>query len=58
MVDDKVSHINADTENEPIVKAYYDWIGYFLEEYGIDGLRIDVARHIRVDVSQLFAGAA
>ena len=58
MVDDKVSCMDADTESEPIVKAYYDWIGYFLKEYGIDGLRIDVARHIRVDVWQLFAGAA
>ena len=48
----------VDTNNDSVVIAYYDWIGPFVEEYGIDGLRIDAAPHIRADCWQLFAGAA
>jgi alpha-amylase len=58
MGDDKVALMDVNTENDSVVKAYYDWIGPFVKEYGIDGLRIDAARHIRKDFWQPFAEAA
>ena len=58
MGDDKIALMDVDTENDSVVKAYYDWIGPFVKEYGIDGLWIDAARHIRADFWQPFAEAA
>jgi len=58
MGDDKVALVDVDTGNDSVVKAYHDWIGPFVKEYGIDGLRIDAARHIRADFWQPFAEAA
>ena len=54
---DKVALRDVDTENDTVVKAYNDWIGPFVKEYGIDGLRIDAARYIRADFWQPFAEA-
>ena len=54
----KVTLMDVETEDDSVVKAYYDWIGPFVEEYGIGGLRINAAWHIRADCWQLFAGAA
>jgi len=42
--DDKVALIDVDTENDSIVKAYYDWTEHFVKEYGIDDQRIGAAR--------------
>ena len=53
-----VTVIDVDIENDSVAKAYYDWIGLFVKEYGIDGLCIDVAWHIRAVCWRLFAGAA
>ena len=47
MGDDNVALMDVDTENDSVVKAYCDWIGPFFKGYGIDGLRIDAARHIQ-----------
>jgi len=58
MGDDKVALMDVDPENDSVVKAYHDWIGRFVKEYGIDGLRIDAARHIRADFWQPSAEAA
>jgi len=58
MGDDKVALLDVDTENDSVVKAYHDWIGPFVTEYGIDDLRIDAARHIRADFWQPYTGAA
>ena len=49
--------MDVDTENDSVIKAYCDWIGPFVEEYGIDRLRIDAAWHIRADFWRLFAEA-
>ncbi len=48
----------VDTENDDVVKAYYSCIGAFVKDYGIDGLRIGAARHIRADFWLPFAEAA
>ena len=53
-----VTLMDVDVENDSVIKAYYDWIGLFVKEYGIGGLRIDAVWHIRADCWQLFAGAA
>ena len=58
MGDDKVALRDVNTENNTVIKAYNDWIGPFIKLYGIDGLQIDAARHIRADFWQLFAEAA
>ena len=58
MGDDKVAPMDVDNENDTAIKAYYDWTGPFVKQYGIDGLRIDAARHILVHFWQPFAEAA
>jgi len=58
MGDDKVALMDVDTENDSVDKAHCDWIGPFVKEYGIDGLWIDAARHIRADFWQPFAAAS
>lgn len=50
--------MDVNTENDSVVQAYYKWIGPLVQEYGIDGLRIDAARHIREDFWPGFAQAA
>ena len=49
--------MDVDIENDPVIKAYYDWIGPFVKVYDIDGLQIDAARRSRADFWQPFAGA-
>ncbi len=58
MGDDKVALMDVNTENDSVVNAYYDWIGPFVKECGIDDLRIDAARHIRADIWQQSVEAA
>ena len=58
MGDDKVALMDINTENNTVVKVYNDWIGPFVKEYGIDGLRINAAQHIRTDFWQAFMEAA
>ena len=55
---DKVALMDVDTENDSVLKVYYDWTGCFVKEYGIDSLRTDAARHIQVDFWQSFTEAA
>ncbi|KAJ3215893.1 hypothetical protein HDU67_010195 [Dinochytrium kinnereticum] len=40
---------DLDTENEEVVKALYDWIRWLADEFKFDGLRIDTAKHVRLD---------
>ena len=58
MGDSNVTLMDVNTENDSIIKAYCDWIGPFVEEYGIDGLRIDAAWQVHADFWQPFAEAA
>ncbi|KAG9097722.1 hypothetical protein FRC06_007241 [Ceratobasidium sp. 370] len=58
MGDDKVALVDVNTEDENVVMRYQGWIANFVQEYGIDGLRIDAAKHIRHDFWSGFCGAA
>jgi alpha-amylase len=58
MGDEKVSLVDINTERDDVVKQYQEWIPNFVQEYGIDGLRIDAAKHIRHDFWSGFCGAA
>lgn len=58
MGDKSVALIDVNTENEIVVEQYLSWIASFVQEYGIDGLRIDAAKHIRRDFWAGFCGAA
>ncbi|KIJ29885.1 glycoside hydrolase family 13 protein [Sphaerobolus stellatus SS14] len=36
---------DINTENPAVSQGYVDWIGGFIQEYSIDGLRLDAAKH-------------
>ncbi|CAE6409846.1 unnamed protein product, partial [Rhizoctonia solani] len=58
MGDTKVALVDVNTEDEQVVSQYEGWVANFVQEYGIDGLRIDAAKHIRRDFWPGFCGAA
>jgi alpha-amylase len=58
MGDEKVALVDINTENPKVVDAYEAWIGPFVQEYGIDGLRIDAAKHVRKDFWPGFCAAS
>ncbi|CAE6460999.1 unnamed protein product [Rhizoctonia solani] len=58
MGDTKVALVDVNTEDEYVVAQYEGWVANFIQEYGIDGLRIDAAKHIRRDFWPGFCGAA
>jgi alpha-amylase len=58
MGDNNVALVDVNTEDETVVTQYEGWIATFVQEYGIDGLRIDAAKHIRRDFWPRFCGAA
>ncbi|KAG9124675.1 hypothetical protein FRC07_010661 [Ceratobasidium sp. 392] len=58
MGDDKVALVDVNTEDESVVIQYQGWIANLVQEYGIDGLRIDAAKHVRHDFWSGFCGAA
>ncbi|KAF8185285.1 glycoside hydrolase superfamily [Mycena galopus ATCC 62051] len=40
---------DLDTEVDEVVQMLCDWINVTVQEYGIDGVRIDTVKHIRLD---------
>ncbi|KAG8733870.1 hypothetical protein FRC11_001080 [Ceratobasidium sp. 423] len=58
MGDTKVALVDINTEHKDVVAKYESWVVNFVQEYGIDGLRIDAAKHIRRDFWPGFCGAA
>ena len=58
MGDTSVALVDVNTENKDVVMQYTGWIANFVQEYGIDGLRIDAAKHIRHDFWTGFCSAA
>ncbi|KAI8847684.1 glycoside hydrolase superfamily, partial [Chytridium lagenaria] len=40
---------DLDTENPEVVKSLNDWIAWLSREFGFDGLRIDTAKHVRLE---------
>ncbi|KAG8904709.1 hypothetical protein FRB99_001295 [Tulasnella sp. 403] len=47
--DTKLPLPDVNTENPTVINAYNQWVGQFVQEYQIDGLRIDAAKHVRRD---------
>lgn len=49
---------DVNTENDDIVKTYYDWIKTLVGNYSVDGIRIDTVKHIRKDFWPDFASSS
>jgi len=56
--DDKLALADVDTEDPWIVKIFNHWIRFLVKEYGIDGIRIDTAKHVRKDFWPAFAASS
>lgn len=56
--DDKLALADVNTENDEIVKTYYDWIKTLVGNYSVDGIRIDTVKHIRKDFWPDFASSS
>lgn len=49
---------DLNTENSTVVGKLLDWIHKLVQDYGVDGLRIDTVKHIRKDFWPDFSKAA
>src|SRR5258707_15614648 len=49
---------DINTEDPKIVDIWYTWIHDLVQDYHIDGLRIDTVKHVRKDFWPGFASAA
>jgi len=56
--DTKVYLPDVKTEDPTVVSAYSDWIAQLVQDYNIDGLRIDAAKHVDMPFWPSFCGAA
>ncbi|KAK0189869.1 glycoside hydrolase family 13 protein [Armillaria mellea] len=56
--DKNVALVDLNTEDPEVVATLYDWISALVKDYGIDGIRIDTAKHIRKDFWPGFVEAA
>lgn len=56
--DEKVPLPDLDTRNQDVIDGYNTWIKSFVQEYGIDGLRIDAAKHVNIDFWSGFCASA
>ena len=37
---------DIDTENPAVIDALNEWVGWIVQEYGFDGLRVDTVKHV------------
>jgi len=56
--DDKLALADVDTENPWIAKTFIRWIESLVEDYSIDGLRIDTVKHVRKHFWPAFAASS
>ncbi len=56
--DSNVALVDVNTEDPNIVAQMNDWIKSLVQEYGIDGIRIDTVKHVRADFWPGFVDAA
>jgi len=56
--DTKVPLPDVDTSNPTVVSQYGEWIANLVQEYSIDGLRIDAAKHVNMDFWPQFCSKA
>ncbi|KZT74255.1 glycoside hydrolase family 13 protein [Daedalea quercina L-15889] len=55
--DTTVTLPDVNTQDPDVVSAYQSWITGLVQEYNIDGLRIDAAKHVNTDFWPKFCGA-
>ncbi|KAF9228592.1 alpha-amylase [Gyrodon lividus] len=58
MGDTVVPLADINTEDPTVVSAFQNWIQSLVQEYSIDGLRIDAAKHVNIDFWPGFCAAA
>jgi len=56
--DEKVPLPDVDTTNPTVIAQYGQWIQNLVQEYNIDGLRIDAAKHVQMDFWPQFCSKA
>lgn len=56
--DTKVSLPDVDTENPTVISTYNTWIQQFVQQFKVEGLRIDAAKHVRASFWGPFCQAA
>lgn len=56
--DNKLALMDVNTESTTVQTTLSNWISSFVQEYGVDGLRIDAAKHIQPAFWPGFCGAA
>ncbi|WVQ82166.1 hypothetical protein IAT38_004294 [Cryptococcus sp. DSM 104549] len=56
--DDKLPLMDVNTENPTVISTLNEWIAGFVTTYGVDGLRIDAAKHVPGAFWTSFCGAA
>ncbi|EIN07658.1 glycoside hydrolase family 13 protein [Punctularia strigosozonata HHB-11173 SS5] len=56
--DDKVPLPDVNTADPAVQEAYGDWVQGFVQQYQVDGLRIDAAKHVNMDFWPGFCGKA
>lgn len=56
--DAKLPLPDLNTENPTVVNKLLDWVHKLVQDYGVDGLRIDTVKHIRKDFWPEFSKAA
>ncbi|PPQ74193.1 hypothetical protein CVT26_004490 [Gymnopilus dilepis] len=56
--DTKVPLPDLNTTHPTVISKYGDWIANLVQEYSIDGLRIDAAKHVNIDFWPQFCAKA
>lgn len=49
---------DVNTESPKIRTLFQEWVGWLVQEYGFDGLRIDTVKHVEKDFWSAFSAAA
>jgi alpha-amylase len=50
--------MDVNTEHPDVISQLQEWIPEYVKEFGIDGIRIDAAKHVRGDFWTGFCGAS
>ena len=56
--DSKMPLPDLNTEDSTVIGKLLDWVHKLVQDYGVDGLRIDTVKHIRKDFGPEFSMAA
>ncbi|KAG8953368.1 hypothetical protein FRC03_011788 [Tulasnella sp. 419] len=56
--DDKVALVDLNTNSDHVKQTFNDWVKKLVQDYSIDGLRIDTVKHVQKDFYPEFVKAA